>query len=356
MIDLELAETRLQDGDFRGATATLSGRAPSAFQAQRDFLEAEALRGQGYFRAAERAYRRVWTARTRAEDPALWMESGLALAACRRSLGAIREARGYLGPVSRLAKQRAWRSFAPQVELEAALIDRAAGRYGASLRVLRRLLGQSLRAKRWDEAGYVLWAMGGALRFAGRLADSRREFERSLAFAKRARDSQGEAYALFGLGGITRILGRLEESARYYALAGKRLAPTQDIFGKAYAECGFANALRQLGRWSEAQRHYLRSHKLYSSLEDEVDLAYVEWGLGKVHLGRGELKPAIARVRRSLDMFHRHGEARGEVLAGVALAQALHAAGGTAEAERLFAKAYALAKRSGLHAHIESYT
>ena len=356
MISLEQAEERLLAADFRGALNALKGACPAAFSAQRDFLAAEALRGQGFFTSSERLYRRIWTAKVRREDPALWIESGLALAACRRSLGGVREARSYLSGIRGLVGSKRWHSFHPQLELEAALVERAAGRFGPSLVALRRLLARALGARRWSEAAFLLWAIGGALRFSGRLEESKRTFERSRLLARKAKDRQGEAYALFGLGGVTRILGRLEDSAGFYAQAGRQLASTQDVFGKAYAECGFANALRQLGRWPEAERHYRRSHKLYSSLEDQVDLAYVEWGLGKIHLGRGELSKATPRLMRALRWFERHGETRGEALAGVALAQALHASGKTAEAERRFAAAYALARKAGLHAHLELFT
>jgi len=356
MISLEQAEQRLQAADFQGALKALSGKPPRVWRAQRDFLAAEALRGQGFFRSSERLYRRLWSRAVRREDPALWIDAGLALAACRRSLGGVREARRYLSAVRSLIGSARWRSFRPQLELEAALVERAAGRFGLSIAVLRRLLSRALLARRWAEAAFLLWAIGGALRFSGRLEESKRSFERSRALARRAKDRQGEAYALFGLGGVTRIQGELQASAGYYAQAGRQLAATQDLFGKAYAECGLANALRQLGRWPEAERHYLRSHKLYSSLEDQVDLAYVEWGLGKIHLGRGALPEAKRRLLRALQWFERHGETRGEVLAGVALAQALHASGKTDEAERRFAAAYALARKSGLHAHLELFT
>jgi hypothetical protein len=44
------------------------------------------------------------------------------------------------------------------------------------------------------------------------------------------------------------------------------------------------------------------------------------------------------------------------VLSRIALASARHAQGKTAEAERLFSVAYALARRARIHAHLETYT
>jgi len=110
------------------------------------------------------------------------------------------------------------------------------------------------------------------------------------------------------------------------------------------------------GQWGTSHRLYRRAHDMYSRLADEVDLAYVDWGLGQIHLHRGELRKAESRHRRALSAFQRHRESRGVVHARISLAQALHARGRTAEAEALFRKAYVLARRKGIHAHLETFT
>lgn len=354
---IEKARRQLESGLPREALKTLArSSVPTILRPERNFLEAEAWRHQGFFIRAERFYARVRTRGVLRQDPALWIEAGLALAACRRSLGGVAEARKYLRDVASTVRTRRWKHYLDRIRLEEALTDRAEGLYGKSLAEFSDMLGQHIEEREWEEAAFVLWAMGGALRFAGDLEGSRKTFERSRILAHRAKDPIGEAYALFGLGGVTRIMGRLEDSARCYSAAGRKLSKTQDIFGQAYAQCGLANALRQLGKLDAAERHYARSHKLYSRLEDEVDLTYVEWGLGKVYMGRGKTKRAIPYLRRALKLFRRHREPRGDVLAGVALAQALHAAGRTIEAEALFRRSYKLADRSGLHAHLETFT
>jgi tetratricopeptide (TPR) repeat protein len=82
----------------------------------------------------------------------------------------------------------------------------------------------------------------------------------------------------------------------------------------------------------------------------------VDWGLGQIHQRRGELPAAERRYRAALGAFSQGGEDRGLVLARKSLAEVLHARGRTAEAEKLFDSAVALARRAGLTAHLESYT
>ncbi|MFH1724179.1 MAG: tetratricopeptide repeat protein, partial [Elusimicrobiota bacterium] len=243
-----------------------------------------------------------------------------------------------------------------RLALEEALVERAAERYGPSLRRLRPLLRSALGRRAWAEAAFVLWAIGGAERFRGRLRSSEAAYLRSRELARRAGDRFGQGYAFLGLGGVTRIMGKLEDSARWYARAGRLFRRTDDLFARAYAGCGAANALRQLGRLREAETLYRESRALYSRLGDEVDGAYVDWGLGEVHLRRGELNRASRRFRHALRRFRICGETRGEVLAMLSAARALHARGSTASAETLFQKGYGLARRKGIHTHLETFT
>ncbi|MFH2201534.1 MAG: tetratricopeptide repeat protein [Elusimicrobiota bacterium] len=329
---------------------------PAALRAERHYLAAEAWRAMGYFERAETFYGKVLTKSTAREDAPLWIEAALGSAAGLRSIGVVAAAYRRVRGAEKLARLENLPNNKKQFALERALIERAAGRYLPSLKMLRPMLASALRDKSFAEAAFLLWAIGGAERFSGDLAASEASFLRSKKLAAQARDRVGEGYALFGLGGVTRIRGRLEDSARCYAAAARLFHASDDHFARAYAYCGYGNALRQLGRLRQAEIHYRKSHRLYSQLGDAVDLAYVDWGLGEVNLRRGKLREAAGFYRKSLAAFRKHAETRGEVLAGTALARCLHAQGSTAEAERLFAQSYRLSRRAGIHAHIESFT
>ncbi len=313
---------------------------------------ADALRGRGFFLRAETLYSRIL--RRSEKGSSLWLEAALGSAAGLRALGKVKQASALLGRAAPLARRHPWAREA--LELERVMVLRAAGGYEQSVKKLSALLRRARQGRRLDEAAYLLWAMGGALRFQGRLGDSLSAFRRSLSLARRIQDPVAAGYALFGLGGTARILGRLKDSERFYARAKAVFDDTDDLFGKAYAHCGLANALRQGGRLREAERLYRKAYFLYKSLEDEVDLAYVDWGMGKIHLQRGELSAALSRLKAAHEAFSKGGETRGEVLALNAIAQALHAAGKTAEAERKFDAAVRLARRHRLHAHLEVFT
>jgi hypothetical protein len=87
-----------------------------------------------------------------------------------------------------------------------------------------------------------------------------------------------------------------------------------------------------------------------------VDLAYVDWGLGKIAMAEGRLDEAGRRLGMALAGFSRFQEHRGIVLSLMALAAVRHAQGRTSEGERLFDQGLALARKTGLHAHLEVYT
>ena len=352
---LERAKELLDQGEPGRALALLARPVPAALRPEHEFLSAECLRSGGCLTRAAYLYRRLLR-RPASDDPALWLESCLGLVSCLRSLGETAEARRMWILGRKTAASVGTRDIREKLDLEGALIDRAAGRYRRSLVKLRRLLARRRRERDWAGAGYVLWAMGGALRFSGDLAGSRRAFWESLALCRRARDAAGAAYALFGLGGVTRIQGRLAEAGRHYACALKAVTGTEDAFGQAYAHCGLANVLRQKGKLREAERHYRLAHRLYRRIGDPVDLAYVDWGLGQIYLRRGELGAAEKRLRLALAAFMRGGETRGIVLSETSWAGLLHARGQAARAESIFARALRRARQAGIHAHLEVFT
>ncbi len=349
---LEQAKELLDEGSFTRALSILRKSLPKAFRPEGDILKAECLRSQGFLATAASLYREL-VDRLTAPDRSSWLDCCLGLVACLRSLGEVSEARRYWSVGRKVA---ATREVKERFDLEGALIERAAGDFKPCMKKLRRHLARFKRERDWAGAGYVLWALGGAMRFAGDLSGSRRTFLESLTLSRRAGDSSGQAYAWFGLGGVTRIQGRLAEAERYYSRALKAMAGTEDVFGQAYAHCGLANVIRQRGRLAEAERHYGQAHKLYTGIADLVDLAYVDWGLGQIFLKRGELDSAEKRLRVALKGFSKGGETRGMVLSETALAALLHARGQTKEAERIFDQAVRRSRRAAIHTHLEMFT
>lgn len=345
MSALERAQELLEEGRHAAALAALPKRASP----ERDFLAAEAWRAQGFFGRAEALYGRALRSRP---DRRLALDCLLGLTRIARSLGRVPEGRRLLSRAARLARG----GEREALELEGALLDRAAGLYPRSLARLGRLLSKARKEKDRGAEAFLLWAIGGARRFAGDLNGARRDFLDSLKAARRARDASGQVYALFGLAGASRILGRVADSRRLYEEAGRRLRGSDDVFGRAYAYCGLANALRQLGRWRQAERRYGLSRGLYASLGDRVDLAYVDWGLGQVYFKTGRLARAEAATRLALAGFASGDEQRGLALSRLALAWILHARGRTAEAERLFDLGVREGRKASLHAHLETFT
>lgn len=329
---------------------------PAALRAERDFLEAEARRATGCFKDAEALYSRVLSRLRPADDPPLWTEASLGSAAGLRCLGNVSAARARLKAAESACRRAGIRAYERPLRLERALVDRAAGRFDRSVRELWSLLRGALDRGASAEAAFILWAIGGAERFQGNLEEAEGAFVCSFALARSAKDKGGMGYAWLGLGGVTRVQGRFERSRACYAEAGRIFKGSDDLFAQAYAACGLGNAHRRLGRPEEAIRLYKQARKLYSRMGDEADLSYVDWGVGEALLSLGETAKAVGPLRGALEGFRKCGEARGRVLASISLAQALHALGETTEGERLFAAAYRLARKSGLHTHLERFT
>ncbi len=353
---LERAREAAEEGRLREALRLLPGRGavPGALRGERDLIEADSLRGQGFFAKAEAIYRRVLA--SSAGDAPVWLEAALGSASGLRSVGQTASASKLLDKASSFARRARAAWALAHIRLERALVARAEGKWSVALPELRTILAEALAARDWSKASFLWWAIAGALRFSGDLAGSRSGFERARALARRAKDPSAEGYAVFGLGGVTRIQGDLRASERWYSEAMRGFAGTDDRFAQAYAHCGLANSLRQQGKRRDAERHYRLAHVLYSSLGDPVDLAYVDWGLGKLRLDEGRPREAEGYLRRALRAFARGGELRGECLSEVALAHAAHALGRTNEGERLLDRAVKRGRAGGLHAHLEPYT
>lgn len=314
----------------------------------RDFDRAEALRESGYFAKAEALYKSVL--RTTA-DLSLRAEASLGSALGLRAVGDTKGAAARLKD-ARGAAKAAGLDLDDRIDLEEALVLRAAERYDEALILLK----PRFRGADTEEAAFLWWAVGGCYRFQGRLSDSVAAFRKSAALATKAGDKVGRGYALFGLAGAVRVQGDAKASDKFYREAGRLFEGTGDDFGRAYAACGGANALRQLGLLDEAERGYRKAYGLYAGLGDPVDLAYVDWGWGEVHLKRGELAPALKRFASAEKAFRAGHETRGVVLCLHSRARAYHALGRTSEAERLFAEGVLLAKRAKIHTHLESFT
>lgn len=316
--------------------------------ARGDFDRAEAFRESGYFAKAEALYKSVLL---RSSESALRAEASLGSALGLRAVGDTKGAAARLKDARRAAKA-AGLGLADRIDLEEALVLRAAEKYDEAL---KRLMPR-LRGADTEEAAFLWWAVGGCYRFQGRLMDSVAAFRKSMALAAKAGDTVGRGYALFGLAGAVRVRGDAKASDKFYREAGRLFEGTGDDFGRAYAACGGANALRQLGRLDEAEKGYRRAYRIYAGLGDPVDLAYVDWGWGEVHLKRGEVRQALKRFTAAEKAFRAGRETRGVVLCLHSRARALHAQGATAQAERLFSEGVALARRAKIHTHLESFT
>lgn len=319
--------------------------------ARKDFERAEALRESGYFAKSEALYTAVLRRSRSAADSALRAEAALGSALGLRAVGDTKGAAARLKDSRRAAKASGL-DLADRIDLEEALVLRAAERYDEALKRLK----PRLRGADTAEAAFLWWAIGGCYRFQGRLQDSVTAFRQSMALAAKAGDKVGKGYALFGLAGAVRVKGDAAASDRFYRQAGRLFEGTGDDFGRAYAACGGANALRQLGRLDEAERGYRKAYRIYAGLGDPVDLAYVDWGWGEVHLKRGELKPALKRFAAAEKAFRAGHETRGVVLSLHSRARCYHSLGRSAEAERLFSEGVALARRAKIHTHLESFT
>ncbi|MBI5624878.1 MAG: hypothetical protein HY924_13970 [Elusimicrobia bacterium] len=354
--NLEKAQALLDRAKPQDALLALGHGAPRALAGEHAFLAAECLRSMGSLGNCGTWYEAALSLTKRSSDPERWLEACLGLVSALRSLGECPKARRLLAQGLALAEKEGLLDLAERCRLESVLLDRAEGLYPASIRALTAFL--KLFRKRKDPAAmaFVLWALGGARRFSGDLEGSLKDYRQSRLLALMAKDPTGAGYAMLGLGGIERIKGDLSKALAWYQESRKVFAKTQDLFAQAYAECGQGNCLRQLGRLKEAGRRYAASHQLYSKINDPVDLAYVDWGLGKIAMAEGRLQDADSRMKLALDGFSRFNEHRGMVLSLMALASVRHAMGRTAEAEKLFDQGLCLARKTGLHAHLEIYT
>lgn len=354
---LDAARSALSEDAARALRLLPSAsRLPQVLRVERDLVAAEGNRAMGFFSAAEALYSSVLARARGAAEAALRAEAALGSASGLRALGNTAAASRRLVTARAAARSSGLAGFGERLELEEALVLRAEEHYGEAVSRLLPLLSKALRRRAYDEAAFLLWAIGGARRFQGRLAEAEAAFRRSFSLAHRAGDPAGQGYALFGIGGAARVRGDLKGSERAYGKAAQLFAGSSDLFACAYAACGRANALRQLGRLGEAERGYRRAHALYSRLGDAVDLAYVDWGWGEVLLRRGALQAALKRLSAAEGAFRSGGETRGVVLSLQSRARLLHSLGRTPQAERLFARGLALARKAGIHTHLEFFT
>jgi len=353
---LEAARESLE-ASAESALKTLPGRSglPAALRPEWDMVAAQARRELGFFKRAEILYARVLASRE--AEPFTKAEAALGSAAGLRSLGRSKQAASRLDAARRFAADCGQSGhFKDAIELEAAMIDRAAGRLGASLRRLRPMLRRAEASGDLGGAAFLLWAIGGAERLRGRLRESEASFLRSLKLARKGGDAAGAGYAMFGLGGTTRVRGKAAESERWYSKASTVFRGSEDNFARAYACCGRANALRQLGRLDEALRLYREAYRLYASIEDFVDLAFVDWGIGEIEMRRGGLRSSLKRFSEAERVFAGHDEVRGRCLCLFSMAKARYCLGQRAAADKLYAKGFTLARSHGLRTYMEVFT
>ncbi|HOW90532.1 MAG TPA: tetratricopeptide repeat protein, partial [Elusimicrobiales bacterium] len=316
------------------------------------YLHGEAWRLKGVF---ERAIASYGTAVTKGlPDAGALCRALIRTAACHRALGHEKQAFAFARAAAALSARAP--ELRAEAELELAMALRLKGDFSRAGTMLERLLRGYTREGDDGAAAFILWALGGLYRLEGRYKDSIKAFRLSMARARKDKDRAAEGYALFGLGGVLRVAGFMATARGAYVRARALFSGTSDVFARAYAECGLANVLRQQGELEAALKGYRRAHALYSSIGDRPDLGFVEWGLGEVYKRRGEFRRAMAAFRKARKLFDGNSEPRGEVLSELSMANLHYLKGRTAEADSLYFRAVAKAKKHGLHTYLETFT
>ena len=316
---------------------------------------AEAQRMLGSFEEAIKNYKQALKniSKTATEDK---IDLLLALAKCERTLGKASSAYKNASLAEKLAQKEELEDFAVLALQERALALRAQGKLQDAKVLLNTTLNYYTEQGEIAGQSFIYWALGGISRLEGNFAQGISEFKKAITLAKRAKDNIATAYAVCGLAGISRIAGDIKACVRNYQLAEKLFKNTDDVFGKAYTNCGLANGLRQLGEYKKAMKHYIVADKLYSSINDTVDLGFVKWGKADILKHQGNLKAALKTLLEAKKLFGASDEIRGQLLTEISLAQIYYLQGQRKQADSIFEKAFARAKKEGLRTYLESLT
>lgn len=319
------------------------------------FVLAEAQRMLGNFEEAIKNYQQALKniSKTALEDK---IDLLLALAKCERTLGRASAAYKNACLAQKLAQKAILEDFAVLALQERALALRAQGKLQDAKVLLNTTLNYYIEQGEIAGQSFIYWALGGISRLEGNFAQGISEFKKAITLAKKAKDKIATAYGVCGLAGISRIAGDIKACVKNYQLAAKLFKNTDDIFGKAYTNCGLANGLRQLGDYKKAMRHYIVADKLYSSINDTVDLGFVKWGKADILKHQGNLKAALKTLLEAKKLFGASDEIRGQLLTEISLAQIYYLQGQRKQADSIFEKAFARAKKEGLRTYLESLT
>lgn len=309
----------------RGAGADLFLKAEIAWK------RGEALRAQGRFNEALRAYEISQRLYLACRVPSESLRAWLGASACLRILGRFERARGlwrrirkkYPGYFSRTSP--AVSSASPEeLQLEIALVERGAGRLGAARKILIPAIRAFSKSKDTEGLRHAWWALGGIERFSGRYRPALAAFKMAERLARQLGDSSAVAYALCGQAGCQRILGKGKLSLKSYRQAFQIFRRLRDSFGQAYGLCGMGNALRVWGDAKKSLPLYRRSAALYTRVGDKGSLAFAWWGRAGSLRRLGEHREAQYWYEKALRAFRQVKDARGEIMALLGIARTAH--------------------------------
>lgn len=234
------------------------------------------------------------------------LEAQLHAAHCLRMVGKYRMAIAYYRRIAASDGELAIDALVGQ-----AMAHRAIGELDSAEALFAEALRYYEHSGDLEGQAYVLWGLGGVLRFRG-------EFNRALSLLRKALRmyqqlelAEAEAYVRCALGGLHRMRGEYDDSLRFYTAARALLDDVGDRFGRAYAACGIANAYRMQKCWEDSLRWFAEAQHLYHAIGDRVSYAYTLWGEATLWKVRGELERAEELFRRAAALFRQTRDDRG---------------------------------------------
>ncbi|MBL4889876.1 MAG: tetratricopeptide repeat protein [Candidatus Lindowbacteria bacterium] len=199
-----------------------------------------------------------------------------------------------------------------------------------------------------DEEGqaFVLYGLGGVLRFTGRFKEANQNLGHALKFAVRQEDSSSESFTLMALGGLCRMLGEYTKSLQYYKQALKISIRTDSVYGSSYAHCGIGNAFRMQGKVSEADKEFDMALKGYASIRDTVSRPYTFVAKALLDLENGK----TCRLSEAKRMFTRSKDKRG--LIHIQLVEAVRQIANEKSAKQILSRAEKASVKLGLELEV----
>jgi len=138
--------------------------------------------------------------------------------------------------------------------------------------------------------------------------------------------------------------GRFEEASRHYAALVDAAGATRTERAEAFSNLGWHVA--RLGRFGEAVELLARAADLLDGGSDQIALT-IRYRQGRLELGRGRLRSAVAALRAGLALAHRSGSPRQRDAVGATLGAALLIAGDADGALEAYRTAAIAGRESG---------